>query len=86
MDKLRSGEYSLSKGDVITARVRAKNNKGWSEFSKLDTSDPFLKGILIKDSPGVLNTPKFQLVGGGVVRVYWTLIDGQDNVNDYSVH
>jgi len=81
MEVLRSAPYELRKGNAILARVRAKNNKGWSEYSEFDLSGKVQAFIL--DKPFVLPTPKYEDISRTDIRVYWETLD---NAEEYSVH
>lgn len=52
MISLTSSPYSLSVGASITFKVRARNSRGWSDYSAANSA-----GVLAQTVPTIMATP-----------------------------
>jgi hypothetical protein len=54
MTVLRSTTYGLDFGDVVYAKVKAHNERGWSAFSDVSAT---LTGATVQTEPATMNAP-----------------------------
>lgn len=71
MKSFWTGDFQMDQGTYITATVKAKNDKGWSDASRWNTS-----GAKVEKVPSMMNPPEgLRDESNNDVKLTWNVID-----------
>jgi hypothetical protein len=71
MSSFWSGDFQMDQGTYITASIKAKNDKGWSEISRWNTD-----GAVVEKVPAMMNPPEgVRDEAGGNVDLTWNTME-----------